>query len=107
MRPSIINTTICLALLAAAAAAQPARPIKPSDIGFDQRLDEQAPLDLSFCEESGKTVRLGDYFNCKPVILALVYYQCPMLCSQELNGLVGGLKVLSFVAGKEIGRAHV
>ncbi|HEV2665363.1 MAG TPA: SCO family protein, partial [Blastocatellia bacterium] len=79
MRPSIINTIICLALLAAAAAAQPARPIKPSDIGFDQRLDEQVPLDLAFRDEGGKTVRLGDYFNRKPVILALVYYQCPML----------------------------
>jgi protein SCO1 len=101
MRPSIINTIICLALIAAAATAQPARPIKPSDIGFDQRLDEQVPLDLSFRDESGKTVRLGDYFNRKPVILALVYYQCPMLCGQELNGLAGGLKALSFVAGKE------
>jgi cytochrome c oxidase subunit 2 len=101
MRPSIINTTICLALLAAAAAAQPARPIKPSDIGFDQRLDEQAPLDIAFRDESGKTVRLGDYFNRKPVILALVYYQCPTLCNQVLNGLAGGLKALSFIAGKE------
>ncbi|HEY9435610.1 MAG TPA: cytochrome c oxidase subunit II [Blastocatellia bacterium] len=101
MRPSIINTITCLALLAAAAAAQPARPIKPSDIGFDQRLDEQVPLDLAFRDEGGKTVRLGDYFNRKPVILALVYYQCPMLCNQELNGLAGGLKALPFDAGKE------
>ena len=101
MRPSIINAIVCLALLAAAAAAQPARPIKPGDIGFDQRLDEQVPLDLSFRDESGKTVRLGDYFNRKPVILALVYYQCPMLCNQVLNGLAGGLKALPFVAGRE------
>jgi len=101
MRPSVINTIVCLALLAAAAAAQPARPIKPSDIGFDQRLDEQVPLDLAFRDETGETVRLGDYFNRKPVILALVYYQCPMLCNQVLNGLAGSLKALSFVAGKE------
>jgi len=101
MRPSIINTVICLALLAAAAAAQPSRPIKPGDIGFDQRLDEQVPLDLAFRDEAGKTVRLGDYFNHKPVILAPVYYQCPMLCDQVLNGLAGALKALSFVAGKE------
>jgi cytochrome c oxidase subunit 2 len=101
MRPSIFNTVICLALLAAAAAAQPARPIKPSDIGFDQRLDEQVPLDLAFRDETGKTVRLGDYFDRKPVILALVYYQCPMLCGQELNGLAGSLKALAFDAGKE------
>lgn len=101
MKPQIIKTIICLALLAAATAAQPARPIKPSEIGFDQRLDEQVPLDLAFRDENGKTVRFGDYFNRKPVILALVYYQCPMLCNQELNGLAGALKALSFEAGKE------
>lgn len=101
MKPQIIKTIICLALLAAATAAQPARPIKPSEIGFDQRLDEQVPLDLAFRDEGGKTIRLGDYFNRKPVILALVYYQCPMLCNQELNGLAGALKALSFEAGKE------
>jgi cytochrome c oxidase subunit II len=101
MRPSAIKTIIFLALIAAAVAAQPARPIKPSDIGFDQQLDEQVPLDLAFRDESGKTVRLGDYFNRKPVILALVYYQCPMLCNQVLNGLAGGLKALPFVAGRE------
>jgi cytochrome c oxidase subunit II len=101
MNPSTIKTIICLALLAAAALAQPSRPIKPSDIGFDQRLDEQVPLDLKFRDESGKTVGLGDYFNRKPVILVLVYYQCPMLCNQVLNGLVGGLKALSFDAGRE------
>jgi cytochrome c oxidase subunit II len=101
MRPSIIKTIVCLALLAAAAAAQPARPIKPSDIGFDQQLDEQVPLDLAFRDEGGKTVMLGDYFNRKPVILAPVYYQCPMLCNQVLNGLAGALKALPFVAGRE------
>jgi hypothetical protein len=68
MRPLIIKTIVCLAVLAAAAAAQPSRPIKPSDIGFDQRLDEQVPLELAFRDENGKTVRLGDYINRKPVI---------------------------------------
>jgi cytochrome c oxidase subunit II len=101
MRPPTIKTIVCLALLAAAVAAQPARPIMPGDVGFDQRLDEQVPLDLDFRDESGKAVRFGDYFNRKPVILALVYYQCPMLCNQELNGLAGGLKALAFDAGKE------
>lgn len=101
MKPRIIKTIICLALLAVAVAAQPSRPIKPGDIGFDQRLDEQVPLDLAFRDESGKTIRLGDYFNRKPVILALVYYQCPLLCNQVLNGLAGALKALSFEAGKE------
>ncbi len=101
MSPPIIKMIICLALLASAAAAQPSRPIKPGDVGFDQRLDEQVPFDLKFRDESGKTVRLDDYFDRKPVILALVYYQCPMLCNQVLNGLAGCLKALSFDAGKE------
>ena len=101
MKRRIIRTIICLALLAAAVAAQPARAIDPGDIGFDQRLDEQVPLDLAFRDEAGKTIRLSDYFNRKPVILALVYYQCPMLCNQVLNGLAGALKALSFEAGKE------
>jgi cytochrome c oxidase subunit II len=98
---TVIGIIICWALITAAAAAQPSRPIKPGAIGFDQRLDEQVPLDLAFRDEAGKTVRLGDYFNRKPVILALVYYQCPMLCNQVLNGLAGSLKALSFDAGKE------
>ena len=109
MRPGIITTIIttvisiiiCLALLAATVVAQSARPIKPGDIGFDQRLGEEAPLDLAFRDESGKTVRLGDYFNHKPVILALVYYQCPLLCNQVLNGLTDSLKALPFDVGKE------
>ena len=101
MKPQTIKTIICLALLGATASAQPSRPIRPGDIGFDQRLDEQVPLDLTFRDESGKIVRLGDYFTRKPVILALVYYQCPMLCNQELNGLVGALKALPFDAGRE------
>ena len=99
MRPPTIKTIIYLALLAA--SAQPSRPVKPSDIGFDQRLDEAVPLGLTFRDESGKSVELGDYFNGKPVILALVYYQCPMLCNQVLNGLAGGLKALPFDAGRE------
>jgi cytochrome c oxidase subunit II len=101
MRPPTAKTIICLALLAAAASAQPSRPIQPGDIGFDQRLDEQVQLDLTFRDDSGKTVTLGDYFNRKPVILTLVYYQCPMLCTQGLNGLAGSLKALSFGAGRE------
>jgi cytochrome c oxidase subunit II len=105
MKPRIIRTIIgaiiCWALLDAAVVAQPSRPIRPGDIGFDQRLDEQVPLDLLFRDETGKTVKLGDYLNRKPVILALVYYQCPMLCNQVLNGLAGSLKALSFDAGKE------
>jgi protein SCO1/2 len=71
-------------------------------VGIDQRLNEQVPLDLSFKDEQGKTVRLGDYFVAgRPVILNLVYYQCPMLCTEVLNGLTSALKVIRFVPGKE------
>lgn len=70
-------------------------------IGIDQRLGEQAPLDLEFYDEAGNTVQLQQYFGEKPVILALVYYNCPMLCNLVLNGLTKNLKPLSFSAGEE------
>jgi cytochrome c oxidase subunit II len=94
-------SAFCLLVFAAPALAQAGRPVRPSDIRFEQRLDSQVPLDLNFRDETGRTVRLGDYFNGKPVILALVYYDCPMLCNQVLNGLARSLKTLSFDAGKE------
>jgi len=70
-------------------------------VGIDQKLNEQLPLDLVFRSEEGEQVRLGDYFGKKPVVLALVYYQCPMLCNQVLNGMVTSFKVLNFKAGEE------
>jgi protein SCO1 len=71
-------------------------------VGIDQRLNEQVPLDLTFKDEEGKTVRLGDYFHDgRPVILNLVYYQCPMLCTEVLNGLTSALKVIRFEPGKQ------
>ncbi|MBA3297645.1 MAG: SCO family protein [Acidobacteria bacterium] len=70
-------------------------------IGIDQRLNHQVPLDLPFVDENGKDVRLGDYFGKRPVLLALVYYECPMLCTQVLNGVTGALKVLNFDVGKQ------
>lgn len=70
-------------------------------VGIDQKLNEQLPLDLVFNNEQGERVRLGDYFGKKPVVLALVYYQCPMLCNQVLNGMVTSFKVLNFKAGEE------
>ena len=72
-----------------------------TEIGLDQRLDTQVPLDLPFKDEAGRDVRLGDYFGTRPVILTLVYYECPMLCTQVLNGLTRVLGVLSFTVGKE------
>src|SRR5437016_6697714 len=67
---------------------------KPSildQVGIDQHLSQQAPLDLTFLDENGQPVQLRQYFGQKPVVVALVYYQCPMLCSQVLNGLTGTL----------------
>jgi protein SCO1/2 len=77
------------------------RPNLLRDVGFDQKLDAQLPADLPFRDETGRTVRLGDYFGRRPLLLALVYYECPMLCTQVLNGLVAALDVLKFDAGRE------
>jgi protein SCO1 len=78
-----------------------AKPGLLSQIGIDQRLNEHVPLDLEFVDETGRTVKLGDYFGKRPVLLAMVYYECPMLCTQVLNGMTGALKTLSFDVGKE------
>jgi protein SCO1/2 len=76
-------------------------PTALQNVGIDQHLNEQVSLDLVFRDETGKSVRLGKYFVNKPVILSLVYFECPMLCTQVLNGLVSSLKVLKFTVGKE------
>lgn len=70
-------------------------------IGIHQHLNQQLPLDLPFVNESGEHVRLGDYFGQRPVILALVYYRCPILCSEELSGLVSALEMVKFSPGKD------
>jgi len=71
-------------------------------VGIEQRLGEKLPLDVELKDEDGKVVKLGTYFNNgRPVILALVYYECPMLCNQVLNGLTGSLKGMSLDAGKD------
>jgi len=77
------------------------RPPGLQNVGIEQHLDEQIPADLAFRDESGKTVRLGEYFGSKPLILNLVYYQCPMLCGEVLSGLESALRVLKFDVGKE------
>lgn len=71
-------------------------------IGIEQRLGEQLPLDTELKDENGNSIKLGEYFNHgRPVILALVYYECPMLCNEVLNGLTGSLKGISLNAGKD------
>ena len=71
-------------------------PTLLSKVSIRQKLNQQLPLDGKFRDEPGNGCTLGDYFGKRPVILALVYYQCPMLCSEELNGLVGALEMVKF-----------
>jgi protein SCO1/2 len=77
------------------------RPPGLQNVGIEQRLNEQLPLNLQFRDETGRAVKLGDYFGQRPVVLSLVYYRCPMLCSELLSGLEGSLKALSLDIGKD------
>ena len=122
MRQSVIRTFGALAIGAAAAvcatpgsaAAQPMMPaggpegpkmLAPDKVlqtvGVDQKLDAQISPDLTFRNEAGETVRLGDYMGERPLLLALVYYECPGLCTMTLNGIARSLKPLSLTPGKE------
>jgi len=70
-------------------------------VEFEQRLNETLPLDLTFVDEDGREVRLGEYFNRRPVVLAFVYYECPMLCSQGMNGVTSALTALDERVGAD------
>jgi len=94
-------TFVAVALLAGSLQAQQGLPPALREVGFDQHLGEQVPLDIELRDETGRTVELREYFGKKPVVLTLVYYECPMLCTLTLNGLAGALRTLSFDAGKE------
>jgi protein SCO1 len=74
-------------------------PAPLREIGFDQNLDRPLPLDTSFRDEQGRTVQVGEYFGSRPVVLAFVYYECPMLCTQVLNAITSTLGVLSLDSG--------
>lgn len=77
-------------------------PEELKEIGFDQRLGEDVPLDLTFRDSNGDRVRLGDYFAAgRPVVLSLVYYECPMLCDLTLSGLAQSLRPLELVIGED------
>jgi protein SCO1/2 len=71
------------------------------NVSLEQRLNQQVPLDLSFRDDTGRLTPLSSYFGGKPVILAMVYYQCPMLCTQILNGLVMSLRGMSLESGRD------
>jgi protein SCO1 len=112
----VIRTAFGAAAMAciAACAAQPAlaqlsdpmqsvgvRPDLLKDVGIDQKLNQQVPLNLTFKDENGNTVQLGQFFGQKPVILSLVYFNCPMLCTQVLNGEEASMKGLPMDAGNQ------
>jgi protein SCO1 len=77
------------------------RPELLKQVGIDQKLNQSIPLSLTFHDENGQTVELAQFFGQKPVILTLVYYNCPMLCTQVLNGVESGLKELPTDIGKQ------
>lgn len=114
------KAVISLAVAAAAAFAQPGQPapmqqsLSMNDpnlrvklpaalqgVGIQQKLDQQVPLNLEFRDEAGRAVQLSSFFHGKPVLLALVYYRCPMLCTQILNGVASSLKAVSFEPGQD------
>lgn len=70
-------------------------------VAVSQHLNQQLPLNADFVDDTGKPVKLGDYFGKHPVILSLVYYDCPMLCSEELDGLAGALEMVKLTPGKD------
>jgi protein SCO1/2 len=106
-----ISGVFALLLGASAASAQavpsgtgPAAGNMPAvleNVGFQPRLNAHLPLELAFRDEAGRDVQLRDYFREKPVLLALVYYGCPMLCNQTEQGVVGALRMLSFNPGRD------
>ena len=96
---SILVLTTCVGNLAAAPTAQ--RPRILLDVGIDQKLNAQVPPDLVFHDEMGRDVRLGDYFGKRPMILALVYYKCPMLCTMVLNDLTKAMNSMKMSCGEQ------
>jgi protein SCO1/2 len=77
------------------------RPPYLENVGIEQHLDGQVPPDLIFVDDTGRTIKLGDYFGKKPLILNLVYYNCTMLCGEALAGLTGAMKMVKFDVGNE------
>src|SRR5205085_653500 len=113
----LLPTVCCLLALAQPGMPQPNSPLygaQPSSgqvasglpsalkkVGIDQRLNEQIPLDAVFKDEQGREVKLGEFFKGKPVVLSLVYYTCPMLCNQVLNGMLSAFRQTSFNVGEQ------
>ncbi len=77
------------------------RPPILARVNFEQKLGDQIPLELTFRDDAGRTVRLADYFGKRPVVLQMVYYECPMLCTEALNGTLRAFRATNFNAGRE------
>lgn len=90
---AVLACPVCLAQVLTAPA--------PPDVGIDQKLDSQVPLDLTFTDESGKPVKLKDLMAGKPTVLALVYYECPMLCGEVMQGMLEAFNQLDFTIGDQ------
>jgi protein SCO1/2 len=113
VRPGIVRLALVLAAFVAAdalradtgAAADSARlDLRPKilqSVGISQRIGERIPLDAILQDEDARSVRLGDYFRGKPVVLVLAYYNCPMLCTQVFGGLVESLRAMSLEAARD------
>ena len=102
--PRTAALLLCGALVALnpiPASAHTTLPLVFNEVGFDQRMNEQVPLDAMFRDETGRTVRLGEYFGQRPVILVPVYYSCTTLCPILLDGLARSLRPVSFEMGKD------
>jgi protein SCO1/2 len=100
-RSAILATLFLLTPTVSALAQPTTQPGPLEEVGFDQRLGESVPLDAVFADERGESVALGDFFGHRPVIMALVYYECPMLCTMVLNGLTHTLRTLDFDPGEQ------
>jgi protein SCO1 len=103
---SALRRTLPLLFIASTAFAQPGLPAAEvpaalREVGFDQHLDQMLPLDVEFADEHGRAVKIGEYFGDRPVVLAFVYYGCPMLCLQSLSSLAATLGVISENPGED------
>ncbi|HZI66763.1 MAG TPA: SCO family protein [Thermoanaerobaculia bacterium] len=98
---AILALLMARPLIAQAPTPVDGRPAILRQVSIEQRLGRTLPLDTGFRDEAGRLVKLGDYFGRRPVVLVLAYYDCPMLCTQILNGLVSAMRILSFDAGRD------
>src|SRR4051812_23325803 len=94
-----LAAVIVLGAACGSSGAEVPAPLR--EVGFDQKLAQQVPLDLEFRDETGRRVRLSESFNGKPVILVLAWYRCPQLCTEVLNGLVRSLLDIPLELGKD------